>query len=177
MYLRPRPSSLFTSMGLHSTSQSAYYKFSHITIKVHTFCSSEMLEKWPLGGVKKERKPKKRNPKEVKIPFMWQALELNTAFSWLSPLICYIETYFQFWLLFYSWIWTSNRTIQSFKKEKIKGSPGTDALTIGIKFFFFLFVFLRNHLKTLKLTGFLNMWGFKRTKYKGKKAKYLKVKG
>lgn len=35
------------------------------------FCSSEKLEKWPLGGVKKKKENrKKRNPKEVKIPFM-----------------------------------------------------------------------------------------------------------
>lgn len=70
MYLRSRPGSMFASMGLHSTPQSAYYKFSHITIKVHMFRSSEMLEKWPLGGQKKKENQKKRNPKEVKIPFM-----------------------------------------------------------------------------------------------------------
>lgn len=57
---------MLTSMGLHSTPQSAYYKFSHITIKVHIFCSSEMLEKWPLGGQKKKENQKKETPKRLK---------------------------------------------------------------------------------------------------------------
>lgn len=49
---------MFASMGLHSTPQSAYYKFLHITIKVHMFGSSEMLEKWPLGSQKKKENQK-----------------------------------------------------------------------------------------------------------------------
>lgn len=116
---------------------------------------------------------KKRNPNEVKIPFMWQALE-HTLFSSLSPLVCYIENTLIVltFVLFLNLNFKENDS-KLYKGKKIKGSPGTDILTIGEKkHLFFLFFFLRNQLKTLKLSGFLNMWGFKRTEYKGVKAEY-----
>lgn len=61
LYLRSKTGSVLPLMGFWSTPQSGHYKFSHTTIKVHMLCSSEMLGKRPLEGVKKEREQKRKN--------------------------------------------------------------------------------------------------------------------
>lgn len=69
LYLRSKLGYTFPSMGFQSIPQSAHHKFSHTSRYTHPVS----LESWKNGiwEVKKKENPKKkRNPNEVKIPFM-----------------------------------------------------------------------------------------------------------
>lgn len=99
LYLRSSSDSMFPLVGFWSAHKAPMINF-HTQLFGYTH--SVILISWKNGffpwGSKKERKREtnKTTATAAKIPFVWQALKLNTAFSLLSPLFCYIKTYFPF---------------------------------------------------------------------------------